>query len=436
MSLARDLYKTKLCTLYLQRGHCPRQSCSFAHGEVELRKFPGRYGSSGAGDLRERLDRRKSPLTYRRRSPGRDDRGCDFHHTRKSHAHDRGRSHSRSPTKHKRTRSLSAPRSPAYMKREKKSLRSDATDTHISDVSGDGHEGDYAAANLIVSRRSPSPSIREALEEQVREVEAEKMALQVQKAKLELLLQKKIQETTMLSEKVEMLEARVASAEEECRGLQSKTKKFLKVYTRLTRAQEELKRAQARMVKLVEVEVGASNLVKVLPEMEDFDMNMTSDLELTKRKNLCKLGNRVGEDSGTQHKENVLHNNSSPVLQNEDTTSGEPQQQNNLAAIRRKALMQRELQQNGINMRAVNGADGNQTDGKVSTPGNKEEIFTEELRTNTQAKSLDSTPSPRACQVKEKPDLKSEEKAMDDGSSSDGANDGGDSDTNNGPVQD
>jgi hypothetical protein len=103
-----------------------------------------------------------------------------------------GRSHSRSPTKHKRTRSLSAPRSPAYMKREKKSLRSDATDTHISDVSGDGHEGDYAAANLIVSRRSPSPSIREALEEQVREVEAEKMALQVQKAKLEVTSDKQI----------------------------------------------------------------------------------------------------------------------------------------------------------------------------------------------------------------------------------------------------
>jgi exonuclease VII large subunit len=78
------------------------------------------------------------------------------------------------------------------MKRKKKSLRSDATDTHISDVSGDGHEGDYAAANLIVSRRSPSPSIREALEEQVREVEAEKMALQVQKAKLEVTSDKQI----------------------------------------------------------------------------------------------------------------------------------------------------------------------------------------------------------------------------------------------------
>jgi hypothetical protein len=59
--------------------------CHWVHSPIA-----GRYGSSGAGDLRERLDRRKSPLTYRRRSPGRDDRGCDFHHTRKSHAHDRG----------------------------------------------------------------------------------------------------------------------------------------------------------------------------------------------------------------------------------------------------------------------------------------------------------------------------------------------------------
>jgi hypothetical protein len=41
MPYARDLYKTKMCSLYIQRGYCPRQSCSFAHGESELRKVPG-----------------------------------------------------------------------------------------------------------------------------------------------------------------------------------------------------------------------------------------------------------------------------------------------------------------------------------------------------------------------------------------------------------
>jgi len=38
-------------------------------------------------------------------------------------------------------------------------------------------------------------------------------------------------------------------------------------------------------------------------------------------------------------------------------------------------------------------------------------------------------------QIQEKPNLKSEEKVVDDGSSFDGVNDGGDSHTNNGRVQ-
>lgn len=38
----RKLFKTKLCILY-QRGHCSRPSCSFAHGESELRHVFGSY---------------------------------------------------------------------------------------------------------------------------------------------------------------------------------------------------------------------------------------------------------------------------------------------------------------------------------------------------------------------------------------------------------
>ncbi|PPD75880.1 hypothetical protein GOBAR_DD27185 [Gossypium barbadense] len=67
----RKLFKTKLCVLY-QRGHCSRQSCSFAHGDADLRGFSGSYGGKRNfrdGDLRDKLDRRLSPK--RRYSPAR-----------------------------------------------------------------------------------------------------------------------------------------------------------------------------------------------------------------------------------------------------------------------------------------------------------------------------------------------------------------------------
>ncbi|KAK8502307.1 hypothetical protein V6N12_002028 [Hibiscus sabdariffa] len=73
-NLNRSKRQTKLCVLY-QRGHCSRQSCSFAHGDADLRGFSGSHGGKRKyrnGDLRDKLDRRLSP--ERRYSPNRDAR--------------------------------------------------------------------------------------------------------------------------------------------------------------------------------------------------------------------------------------------------------------------------------------------------------------------------------------------------------------------------
>lgn len=38
------LYKTKLCNLYKNNGHCSKPNCTFAHGVAELR-HPGESSS-------------------------------------------------------------------------------------------------------------------------------------------------------------------------------------------------------------------------------------------------------------------------------------------------------------------------------------------------------------------------------------------------------
>lgn len=40
---AQDLFKTKICEYY-KEGRCPRDKCTFAHGEGELRRLPPQRG--------------------------------------------------------------------------------------------------------------------------------------------------------------------------------------------------------------------------------------------------------------------------------------------------------------------------------------------------------------------------------------------------------
>ncbi|CAM6120668.1 unnamed protein product [Calypogeia fissa] len=295
MAHARDLYKTKLCTLY-QRGNCPRHSCSFAHGEAELRRFPGAGGFTGRqdrqenhrGDLRDRLDRRGSPPP-RRRSPSRDGRGGrpGSLSDRRFSPRDRGRSLSRSPGRRRQSRSYSPTRSPSH-KRESKKLRVEAPDAHLSDVSGDHYEGDngkHPEDNKVKSSAvSPSPSPRDTLQEQLRQVQLDNDALLDEKENLEKALAKKVEEASVLTGQNTELETKLTNSQEDCKRYNSKMKKLIKVYMRFTRAQEEVKKTQAKLQKMAE-ELPFDESQRPSAFVDDSDYYNLSDGELERPPN-------------------------------------------------------------------------------------------------------------------------------------------------------
>ncbi|CAM6049889.1 unnamed protein product [Sphagnum compactum] len=359
---SRDLYKTKMCSLYMQQGHCPRQSCSFAHGESELRKLPGCYDRGG--DLRNTLDRRHSP-SYRR------ERGHDWSYDHRLSHHDREHTLSQSPAKRRQSISPS-PRKSLQNKRRDIKKHPDATEPHLSDVSGPIDVAEDVAvneANDKAGSRSISTNSQEVLEEQLQEVFSHNKTLLTQKVTLEHSLEGKVLETTELSNKIALLETQLASTHDVCKGLASKTKKFVKVYKAFFRSQEELKRSQAKLMKLVD-DTSGDNGPKLDMDV-DYVENHTTNNEHPIHE--VPTNNQINHRLTTEgphmlRQENEANNSNHLSSTIEVPVLMEASQPHKLttAQERRRALLQKALQQGDLSLKTSDGRDGNTPDHKMS----------------------------------------------------------------------
>ncbi|KAG7578199.1 Zinc finger CCCH-type [Arabidopsis thaliana x Arabidopsis arenosa] len=220
-----SMYKTKLCILFNKTGDCSRPNCSFAHGNAELRR-PGESSFTGRrhnmdSDLRDRLGRQFSP----ERRPSLDRSG---RRVQRFSGHDNPR--------------------PFENRRDNEYRENRRFDERRN------YAGGLKVGNRIEDRaedgRNKFQGYNNVLEEQLKDVEMDVKMLTDDKLRLEASVERKAHEVDILSSKIHELETQLDREKQECRRITSNTKKFVKEYNRFLRAQDDLKRSEARLQKL------------------------------------------------------------------------------------------------------------------------------------------------------------------------------------------
>ncbi|XP_047342019.1 zinc finger CCCH domain-containing protein 13 [Impatiens glandulifera] len=269
-------FKTRLCILYQREGRCPRETCTFAHGETELRRFTNTLNDRRDhrhNDLRDKLDRKRSPV--RRHSPGKDER------VRNSL---RGNSPNRSPKISDRNRRMEIDDRSDFSGSAKISV---GTDDHLS------------------GRKQLSSNTRSVLHEHLRQVQSDIIMLDEDKYKLEVYLQERTHEADRLTSRIKELEAQLSQESEECKRITSKMKKFLKAHERHLHLQEELNRSQSRLQKLGE-QLGSDSIR--LGDNEDSNINILSDGGVASpRKKRPRINSRIATDVSKSDVERELN---------------------------------------------------------------------------------------------------------------------------------
>ncbi|XP_062229603.1 zinc finger CCCH domain-containing protein 13-like isoform X2 [Phragmites australis] len=181
-------------------------------------------------DFRVRPERKHSPRA--RYSTERDTRGRSFRDQKPS-SQDRGSSHSRSPIRKSE-------------RKYRKSPDGAKTDSSESFRTSDNEDREK-------NERYSSSDEKKDCEVQLKQIQMDMEALREDKSKLEMILEKKIEEASQLSSIVDDLESQLNEVKEDCQRMISKTKKVVKAHGRYMKAQEDLKRSQARFERLADL---------------------------------------------------------------------------------------------------------------------------------------------------------------------------------------